>query len=159
MHAVSSAISGAAPLPPAAGAKPPLKSQPQEGRPLRPTRDQYVPEEKPEASGRYWLDRDEDGSPRLRFDGPAPTDAPEATDGPEKPKRPDKRSDECTCNTDQVDRELEALRKKQETLARQLRSETDGTKASSLQRELAQVERELAQKDNNAYRRQHAVFS
>lgn len=37
--------------------------------------------------------------------------------------------------------------------------ETDETKRKVLQTKLIQVERELSQKDNEAYRRQHTVFS
>ena len=35
----------------------------------------------------------------------------------------------------------------------------DEMKARELEKELAQVERELSRKDNDTYRRQHTVFS
>ena len=63
------------------------------------------------------------------------------------------------CNSDKVDREIEKLKKKQQELERQLSAETDETKIKDLERQLAQVERELKQKDNDTYRRQHAVLT
>ena len=58
-----------------------------------------------------------------------------------------------------MDREIEKLKKKQQELERQLSAETDETKIKDLERQLAQVERELKQKDNDTYRRQHAVLT
>ncbi len=138
-----------------------------------PVRDEYVPEEKQEPSGLYWLGRDEDGQPRVYFDDPEGTaDEPEkqeepsadgpdrdkGTDGPGKKASGDK-AERCTGNTDKVDREIEKLKKKLEELERQINSETDGDRIEGLEKELARVERELRQKDNDAYRRRHTVFS
>ena len=39
-------------------------------RPLKPVMDEYIPEEPREPSGRYWMDRGEDGQPRIYFDDP-----------------------------------------------------------------------------------------
>ena len=72
---------------------------------------------------------------------------------------PGDRAERCTANTDQVDREIRRLREQKKALERQLRSRTDGAEIRELERRLARVERELAQKDNDAYRRRHAVFS
>jgi len=71
---------------------------------------------------------------------------------------PEDKADTTTCNTDQVDRELESLKKRQEKLEEQLRSAAP-EQAEALQQQLDQVERELAQKDNDTYRRQQAVFT
>lgn len=71
---------------------------------------------------------------------------------------PEDKSQVTTCNTDTVDRELENLRKEQEQLEEQLRAAAP-EEAEAIQRQLDQVQRELAQKDNDSYRRQHAVFS
>ena len=111
-----------------------------------PTRDEYVPEENREPSGRYWLGKDEDGQPKVYFDDP------EKKAGGDKAER-------CTGSTDRVDREIKALKKKREELERQLSTETDENKTEGLEQKLAQVERELSQKDNDTYRRQHTVFS
>ena len=58
-----------------------------------------------------------------------------------------------------MDREIEALKKRREQLKRQLESAADPDKAQKLEQKLAQVEAELTQKDNDAYRRQNAVYS
>ncbi len=145
-----------------------------QGSPITPARDEYIPEEKQEPSGRYWPGKDEDGQPKVYFDDPErAADAPEkqgelpaanapdpdkGTDAPEKGASGGK-AESCTCNTDKVDREIEKLKKKQEELERQIHSETDDTKIEKLEKELAQVESELRQKDNDAYRHQHATFS
>ena len=124
-----------------------------------PVMDEYTPEEKQEPSGRYWLGRDGDGRLKVCFDDPeraddTPSDAP----APAKKSMGDK-AERCTGNTDQVDREIERLRKRKETLEEQINTRTDETKIKELERKLAQTERELAQKDNDAYRRRHTVFS
>ena len=124
-----------------------------------PVVDEYVPEEKQEPSGRYWLGQDEDGRPKVYFDDPEravddPSDAPT----PAKKVKGDK-AERCTGNTDQVDREIKRLKQRKETLERQISSQPDDVKIKELERKLAQVERELALKDNDTYRRQHTVFS
>ncbi len=162
----------------AAGVKATPKAQRPEdeaqGGPAPSPRDEYIPEEKPEPSGRYWLSRDEDGQPKVYFDHPErPSDAPakqdelpdtggpegdKGADGPEK-KAPGKKSERCTGSTDKVDREIERLKKKREELERQIGTETDEAKLKDLKRKLSQVEEELRRKDNDTYRRQHTVFS
>jgi len=140
----------------------------------KPVMDEYIPGEKQEPSGRYWLERGEDGQPKVCFDDlERAADAPEKQDGrpsadssaqdkaaggPTK-SAPGKKAETCTGNTDKVDREIENLKKRQEELERQMHSETDEAKIKALERELSRVERELSQKDNDAYRRQHTVFS
>ena len=132
--------------------EPPVRSR-------APVADEYVPEEKQEPSGRYWLGRDEDGRPKIFFDDPEraddkPSDAP----APAKRAAEDK-AERCTGSTDQVDREIERLRRKKETLEQQINVQTDEVKLKELERKLAQAERELAQQDNDIYRRQHTKFS
>ena len=157
-------ISGAAQsLAAAAGVKAAPEVQRPEAEAAAPSRtpvmDEYVPEEKQELSGRYWLGRDEDGRPKVYFDDPEraddePSDAP----APAKKAAEDK-AERCTANTDQVDREIERLRRRKETLEQQINAQTDGAQIKELKQKLAQVERELALKDNDTYRRQHTVFS
>lgn len=114
----------------------------------KPDLDEYIPEKKQELSGHFRPDKAEDN--------------PEQSEGTEGPKDPDKPSEEksekCVGNTDQVDREIEKLKKKQKELKQQINSETDEAKIKDLEKKLAQVERELSQKDNDAYRRQHTKF-
>ena len=57
-----------------------------------------------------------------------------------------------------MDRELENLRKERDQLEQQLRSAAP-EQAEDIRRQLDQLNRELSQKDNDSYRRQHAVFS
>lgn len=145
----------------------------------KPLQDEYVPEgeKRQESCGRYWLGKDEDGSPKIYFDDPeAAKDVPASPGAAGTPEREDPEKDEeprapgkaapsggkeerCTGNTDAVDREIKKLKEKKEKLEKQLSSETDETKARELERKLSQVESELRQKDNDAYRRRHAVFT
>lgn len=134
--------------------------------PAAPATDRYVPEEKHTPCGLYWMGKDEDGSPKIFFDNPAPKAAdplPEdenspPPEGPEKPAS-GKGEEKCTCDTSKVDREIQQLKKRREQLESQLRTETDEVRARDLKRQLAQLDRELAQKNNDTYRRQHAQFS
>nr|WP_326126305.1 hypothetical protein [uncultured Oscillibacter sp.] len=134
--------------------------------PAAPARDQYVPEEAHTPCGLYWMGRDEDGSPKIFFDDPAPKaaeDLPEDAESrpPEVPEAPapGRDAEKCTCDTGRVDRDIRRLKERREQLEGRLRTETDETRARELERQLAQVDRELAQKDNDTYRRQHADFS
>ena len=75
MQSISGINSGAAqPSVPIAGVDEPKKVQRPEdetqSRYQKPVMDEYVPEEKPEPSGRYWLGKDEDGKPKIYFDDP-----------------------------------------------------------------------------------------
>ena len=132
-------------------------------RPQKPVMDEYVPEEKGKPSGLYWVGKDEDGTPKIYFDDPeqdkgGDNPEPKAADAP-KEKANGKKAEICTGNTDQVDREIEKLKKEREQLERQINSETDEEKKKNLELKLSQVENELRQKDNDTYRRQHTVFS
>lgn len=136
----------------------PSQAQQPEGdmrnRSMVPLRDEYIPEEKREPSGRYWLGRDGDGRPKVYFDDPE-----RAENTPGK-RAADSRTEEvCSGSTDAVDREIEKLKEKQEELERQIDSETDEANIKELEKKLAQVESELRQKDNDTYRRRRTVFS
>ena len=78
---------------------------------------------------------------------------------PEKKAADEKKEGTCICNTDKVDREIEKLKKRKAELEQQIHSETDEGKRKNLEKERAQIERELSQKDNDAYRRRHAVYT
>ncbi|MDE7170542.1 MAG: hypothetical protein K2O11_01535 [Oscillospiraceae bacterium] len=164
MQPISSLGPGAAQ---AAGVKEaPAVQRPDSGAPARPQKpmtDEYVLEEKREPSGLYWLEKDENGQPKIYFDAPeqdegAGSPEPKAADAP-KEKASGKKAETCTGSTDKVDREIEKLKKEREQLEQQINSETDETKKEELESKLSQVENELRQKDNDAYRRQHTVFS
>lgn len=171
MQPILSIIPGAAQSPsPVSGVREPRTVQhpekPFQEHPQKPVMDEYVPKEKPEPTGRYWLDRGEDGTPQIRFDDPSRAESPETSpesDAPEDnspiKKAAGNKEEKCTGNTDKVDREIKKLKEKQKALEQQLRSETDDTKIKELERKLAQVESELRLKDNDTYRRQNTVFS
>ena len=144
-----------------------------QGRPRKPVMDEYIPEEPQEPSGRYWMGKDEDGQPKIYFDDPEraanapkqPEDTPEAEEpdpagqGAKGPEGKKDKGETWECNTDKVDREIEKLKKQQQELEQRLNSETDEAKIKDLERQLAQVEQELKQKDSDTYRRQHAVYT
>ena len=151
MQSISGINSGAAqPSVPIAGVDEPKKVRRPEDetrpRHQKPVMDEYVPEEKPEPTGRYRLGKDEDGKPKIDFDGPEKSGS-------------DKDGQSCTCNTDKVDREIEKLKKQKQELEQQINRETDESKIEDLKAKLAQIEKELSQKDNDTYRRQHATYT
>lgn len=138
--------------------------------------------EEPQSAGRYWVEPSEHG-PAARFDPPTgetpdaggePVEAASEVPGParssvESAARPDEKpevaEDKPTepnltrCSTDKVDGEIDNLRQKAAALKQQLNGETAEARQSELERQLDAVTRELAQKDNDAYRRQHAQFT
>ena len=114
------------------GTMPPQKAEEPEGNMLLPER------EKPETK--------------------APEEEPEKKSAPGK--KPEKEpAEKCTANTDKVDREIEKLKKKKEQLEQKIVSEKDAEKREKLEKELAETEAELSQKDNEGYRRRHTQFS
>lgn len=160
MLPISGFVPGAErPLPSVPDVKgPPENERPENAdrsRPIKPVKDEYIPEENQEPIGRYRPGRDENGDPKIYFDDPRQDKAPKAPDGEDSGGR----ADSCTGSTDRVDREIEKLKKRQKELEQKIGSETDAKKIEKLERELEQVESELREKDNDTYRRQHAVFS
>ena len=111
--------------------------------------DEYIKSENSSdtASGLYKVVPDEDGSYKILYDDP-------------KAEASTSSEEECTVNTDKADREIEKLKEKKEQLEQQINSASgDEGKVRELEKKLAAVEKELAQKDNDAYRRQNAVIS
>ena len=139
-----------------------------QSRRLKPVMDEYIPEEPQEPSGRYWMGKDGDGQPKIYFDDPEqaadepkqlecePDQADQGARGPEGKKDKD---EVWMCSTDKVDREIETLKKRREALAQRLHTETGEARSKDLERQLAQVERELRQKDSDTYRKQHSVLT
>ena len=70
----------------------------------------------------------------------------------------DEDSQTTTMDTDIVDSEIEKLKNKKAQLEHQLYS-ADALKKKELEQQLRQVDAELAQKNNDAYRRKNAVVS
>lgn len=158
MQPITNSAAAIHPRPSAAPGDPsarPPKEEPQG----YPKRDEFIPEEKlePTPTGRYAPARDGQGRPGLSVD--APEEEPSAPDAPEEGKDPEGGKEEkCTVDTDRVDREIEGLKKEKAALEQRLRAEEDSKRARDLKQELARVEDELRQKDNDAYRKQHAVY-
>ncbi|MDE7278192.1 MAG: hypothetical protein K2N26_00470 [Oscillospiraceae bacterium] len=134
-------------------------------------RDEYIPSEKDEPIGLYSMKQDENGNPGIKFDSPESnsankpdkqedksSDKPDEPDKAGEPEKEKSKSEQCVCDTGKVDRELKRLREKAERLEQQLRSASD-EEAAKLQKQLAGVQSELAQKDNDNYRKSHAEFS
>ena len=83
--------------------------------------------------------------------------------GDDKPKRSifklnddEKKNSKTKASTDKVDAEIKQLKNKKAQLEQKISSEPN---SADLQRQLAQIENELRQKDNDAYRRRLAKFS
>lgn len=112
-------------------------------------RDKYVPSEEKEPIGLYSAAPYENEEPPISFEK-AESKFNDNGDEPEK--------EAVTANTDKVDREIKKLRDKAQMLSQRLRSADEST-AADIRRELEQVKAELAQKDNDEYRRQNAVFT
>lgn len=142
----------------AAQSAPKNQEQLPEEEPAAAKRDEYVPSEKDEPIGLYSMEQDENGDPEIKFDDPNKTDKSDKSPNADEPEKEKSESEECTCNTDKVDRELKRLREKAERLEQQLRSAND-EEAAKLQKQLAAVQSELSQKDNDSYRRSRAEFS
>ena len=107
-------------------------------------RDEYIPGEEDKSIGLYSVSQDDEGNPKIDYDSLEKSDK--------------SKSESCTGNTDKVDREINRLKKKAEQLKQRLNS-AEGKERERLERQLKDVQNELAQKDNDNYRRQHAVFS
>lgn len=110
--------------------------------PNRLTRDTYTPEEEPLSAGLY----DKDGK----------VDPPKSS----APAKKSAEEERCTGNTDEVDREIEKLKKKKAQLKQEIaQTKDDPDRQEDLKKQLSQVEEELKRKDNDTYRRQHAKFT
>lgn len=121
----------------------------------KPIQDEYTGSEilgsKP--SGLYYLGEDEHGNPKVVFDDPKRPGG----DGVDA-KASGKKVEECTTNTDQVDRDIDKLKREKRALEQQIKAQKgDEEKVKMLKQKLAQIENELSQKDNDTYRRQQAT--
>lgn len=118
-------------------------------------KDEYISSEKSgsKPSGLYRLGQDESGNPKVLYDDPKKAVTPQKDE-------PAKKSEECTANTDNVDREIEKLKEEKKQIEQQIKAAAgDEEKIKDLEKKLAQIEGELSQKDNDTYRRQNAVIS
>lgn len=140
--------------------------------------DEYISSEKSgeKPNGLYHVGQDEDGNKKIFFNDPKRTDKPDGNGKPGKAsddskdnerkgpgvngEAPDGGEEKCVGNTDKVDREIRELKEKKQKLEQQLKEASgDEKKTKELENQLVQVERELAQKDNDTYRKQHFTFT
>ena len=140
--------------PPAADAK---KTDNDDLAPVRPVYDQYLSQdlEPSRRLGLYQIARDENGNRRIQTDD----DKQEAKAKPDLSKQPDNQAQNCTADTNKVDREIQALKKEAMRLKGELATTHNEQKAKALQKQLAKIQQALQQKDNDTYRRQHTQFS
>ena len=117
--------------------------------------DEYIPSDP--VKGLYRPGKDSDGNPKIEYIDPQKDVSPEAK-ADEKVSSDPKKSESTTTDTDKVDREIEKLKEKKARLELESRTAEDDQK-KRLEQELHQVEAELAQKDNDNYRRQNAAVS
>ena len=66
--------------------------------------------------------------------------------------------EKTTADTDDADREVRKLRDSRHDLMSRIRAEQNGDKKSELEEMLRSLDNELAQKDNDGWRRQHSRF-
>ncbi len=109
----------------------------------------------------YTYNREHQAAPET--DSPQDSDAPRRTRGGRDEyipgKAADKSSDRVTGSTDKVDAEIRKLKKKLSELEARLASEQDPAKCQDLEKQISALKDELKKKDNDAYRREHTVFS
>lgn len=122
--------------------------------PVTPNYDQYSPEQINPSAGLYRVNHDGQGKPVLQFNDPDKARDQART----KPFSSQAPIESCTTNTDRVDREIQRLKKQQQSLQQQINNASP-QQAEHLQRQLDQITRELQQKDHDNYRRQKAVIS
>jgi TATA-binding protein-associated factor Taf7 len=95
-----------------------------------------------------------------KADGAAAAEGKKADDTPKADGgEPTQRSKSAAYNTDKVDAEIKRLREQKQQFEKQLQSASDPRQAVMLQKQIFRLEKELQQKDNDAYRREHAEKS
>ena len=65
----------------------------------------------------------------------------------------------CIASTDKVDAEIARLKAREDQLSKRISSIADPEQQAAIKDELAKIEQELRQKDNDTYRRQNTEFS
>lgn len=137
---------------PVAGASPSVAPQPRF--------DEYVEGKGRQPSpGLYEIKGDGEGGYQVSFQPYAENgeEAAPAAGGRDTPE-----GSKTTVNTDKVDAEIRKLKEKRESLEQQLnqaQNSGDGQKAEALKRKLAAADAEVSAKNNDAYRKQHAVIT
>lgn len=116
------------------------KGQEETDKKIPVQKDEYISSEKSgsRTGGLYRMGQDKNGNPKVMYDNPK----------------------KCTTNTNKVDMEIEKLKEQKQQLEQQIRAASgDEEKIKELENKLSRIEEKLSQKDNDTYRRQHAVIS
>ena len=116
--------------------------------------DTYEAQPPQQSAGTYQIAHDEAGRPVVQVDNSLET-AQEPSET--APQREGEKTTimKTTANTDKVDREIEKLKQTQAQLEQKIAAAGGQKDKEILEKQLAQVEAELRQKDNDTYRRQH----
>ena len=126
-------------------------------------KDEYISSEQSgnRPSGLYHMGKDENGNPKVMYDDPKKADGADKKGQPKAgASNPEDDEEEVTANTDKVDREIKKLKEQKQQLEQQIKAASeDEEKSRELEKKLSQVERELSHKDNDTYRRAHAVIT
>lgn len=127
--------------------------------------DEYISSEKSgeKPNGLYHVGQDENGNKKVYFNDPKKEGSEK--DGDRKSPKvnadaPDNGGEKYIANSDKVEREIRELKEKKKKLEQQLKAASgDEKKTKELENKLAQVERELSQKDTDTYRKQNTEFT
>lgn len=116
--------------------------------------DKYISSEQNNmATGLYHLEHDQNGNTKILFDAIKKKEVSKLSSDENK-------TEECTINTDSVDREIEKLKQQKKQLEQQLkRVSGDKSKENELNQKILDIENKLMQKNNDTYRRQNSVIS
>lgn len=91
---------------------------------------------------------------------PAPSPKPETTSSTDDSlQSPIKAEEVCVASTNKVDEEISRLKARETQISQKLGATSDPAQRAFLEQELAQIENEIRQKDNDTYRRQNTEFS
>ena len=113
-------------------------------------KDEFHPKPAEGSAGIYQPYRDEQGNRAVLF---SPADEKSPVEGQNQPQQPVIMK--TVASTDRVDREIQKLKQQCTELSQRAASEKNPERAEELKNQLAQIEAELARKDNDTYRRQH----
>ncbi|MCF4152412.1 hypothetical protein L2W58_11455 [Dethiosulfovibrio sp. F2B] len=119
------------------------KTEPEESVASAENQDEYIPSDgdQERASGVYRMEKDENGNSKVTVDAPS-----------------SEKSSSSTTNTDSVDAEIKKLKQQRAQLQKQLQNaQGDENQRKSIEKQLAQVEAEIAFKNSDAYRKQQST--
>ena len=112
---------------------------------------EYIPSEP--VKGLYKPGRDAEGNQTIEYLDPHKEESPK-TENAQTSSQTSRSGGSATTDTDKVDREIEKLKEKKAQLEQKLHT-ADESQKKELEVALRQVEAELAQKNNDSYRRQN----